>query len=992
MTGTPTRFLAREKELDVLRRRVSDAVAGRGALLTLSGPPGVGTTRLAREAADRAGAAGMSVAWGECRAGLLDRPFGALAEAIENAALTMPRDQVLADLGTDAGPLLRICPGLAAALPTLVPAVPLEPVDERLRLGEALFGWLTRMAARTPLLVVLDEYQLADADVRAMVDYLARRLRGAPVLLLCVSSIVVKKARATKPAGVLDQIALEGLDLGATAALIGAMSDRPIMPATVDVIQAVGHGNPLLSVELYRHMVEESLLPGPGGAATLPPPTALPQSIDQVVAWRAARLPTANRAAFNVLAAFPGGAAPHVVATIAGVIKGRAVEALDGLVADGLARVNGDGTRYEIVHPQIRTALLGAMAPHLRAQLHRRVAEVLEAEAGNERRQMATELAHYWFESRSIPGRERGLGHFLLATEQARAAYAHNRAVNCLRAALDVAPQDNATRLDLTGRLALAEAAAGLRKDALASASRALELGGAGTPAHAADRASPSAEALAAVTDTLRTLADGIDADQASALDALREAALERLGADRSARSDSLPHARLSLLAETWQELDFDGVGVLAWADLQPQAAAVLSTQGTEADKAELMVLQRPRTRVETAAAAEAARAWRRPAATLRALGATASDLIGRLGMFDEGQGWASQYLATAERYGSVRDRVRALALLARCHSTRGEFAAARERIEQAEGILPGLAGAPSPSAEMLADEVTISRFAIDYFLDADWRATSKAVAAPKKPRPAGLLIGALRCIALKRSGKPAEAGALLERLLPAVTEVPPLTLYRDAALRATLTALWEIGAAEHAPTGLTLLGLARSVGVGGQVDASIDLTEARLLGMAGRLAESRAAFAAARSSATATGSLPQVALIGYDEAVILAAAGPRYYGEALNLLSAAGERFERMGMRGWSDRVSALTLFNFKEASAPGGRLFFTYPRGLSRREADVVRLSAAGARPSEVAAELEMDRNDVEGALTSALKKLRGKSLDELPQLARRHGLGGL
>lgn len=993
MTVTETRFLAREKELDLLRRRVADAIAGRGGLVTLSGPPGVGTTRLAREAGHRAVATGMVVAWGECRAGLLDRPFGALAEALEARALTRPTDEVLADLATDAGPLLRICPGLAAKLPTLVPAVPLDPVDERLRLGEALFGWMTRMAARAPLLIVLDEFQLADADLRGAVQQLAKRLRGVPVLLLCVSSTITAKARkrTTKPAGVLDAIELDGLDVGATAALIGAMSDRPILPATVELIQSIGQGNPLLSVELYRHLLEENLLPAPGAAA-LPSPAALPHTIEEIEAWRLARLPTQLRAALNVLAAFPRGAAPNVVATVAGVIKGRAIEALDGLVDDGLVSVNADGTRYSVTHPYVRAALLDAMAPHLRAQLHRRIAQVLDAEAGDERRQVAGELAHHWFESRTIPGRERGLGHFLLATEQARAAYAHNRAVDCLRAALALAPEDDATRFDLISRLALAEAAAGLRRDALASAALALELSRSGTSAHAADRASPSAEALTAVSDTLRTLAEGIDFDQVDALDSLRSAALDTLGADRSARTESLPHARLHLLAESWRELDLHGTSLLVWSELAPRAAGVVTAFGTEADRAAVMLVQRPRTRAETAATAEVARASRRPATTLRALGATASDLIGRLGLFDEGAGWADQYLATAERYGSVRDRVHALALLARCHAARGDFTVAADRCDRAGRLLPALAGAPSPSAEMLADEVVVSRFALDYFVDTDWRATLKTVAPAKQPRPAGLLLAALRCICLQRSGSAAEAGALLERLLPAVAELPALTLHRDAALSATLTAVWELGAAEHASTGLTMLGLARSAGVGGQADASHDMAEARLLGMAGRVAEARARFAAARLSGAAAGLFPQLALIDNDEAIVLAAAGARYYGEALNLLTSAGEKFERLGMRGWSDRVSALTLFNLKDASAPGGRLYFTYPRGLSRREADVVRLAAGGANPGEVAAELELKQGEVESAQASALKKLRGKSLDELPQLARRYGLGGL
>jgi hypothetical protein len=292
----------------------------------------------------------------------------------------------------------------------------------------------------------------------------------------------------------------------------------------------------------------------------------------------------------------------------------------------------------------------------------------------------------------------------------------------------------------------------------------------------------------------------------------------------------------------------------------------------------------------------------------------------------------------------------------------------------------------------MLEDDIAISRFALAHFLDGDWTVLTKSLPPTRDHRPAGLLLDALRCLASKRAGKAADAGALLESLVPALAELPPLTHYRDAALITTVAAMWELGAAEHAAAGLSLFNLARNAGIGGQAEASLDLTEARLLALAGRVSDARTAFAAARTTATAFGFVPQLALIDHDEAVGIAAAGPRYYGQALILLSAAGEKFERLGMRGWSDRVSGLTLDTFKDASVPGGRLFFTYPRGLSRREADVVRLLAGGAKPAAAATDLDIKQDELDKVMASALKKLSGKSVDELPQLARKYGLGGL
>src|SRR5690349_14432307 len=111
----PLRFLGRERELEQIRNRLSDAVEGHGGMLVVTGPPGIGLTSLAGEAAARAAAAAppVTVAHGRCLPGTAGRPFSGLADALEEFARSQPAAEVLADLATDAGPILRICPALA---------------------------------------------------------------------------------------------------------------------------------------------------------------------------------------------------------------------------------------------------------------------------------------------------------------------------------------------------------------------------------------------------------------------------------------------------------------------------------------------------------------------------------------------------------------------------------------------------------------------------------------------------------------------------------------------------------------------------------------------------------------------------------------------------------------------------------------------------------------------------------------------------------------
>ena len=60
----PGSLAGREQELAALQGWLAEALAGRGRLVVLAGPPGIGKTRLAEELADSARRDGQRVLWG----------------------------------------------------------------------------------------------------------------------------------------------------------------------------------------------------------------------------------------------------------------------------------------------------------------------------------------------------------------------------------------------------------------------------------------------------------------------------------------------------------------------------------------------------------------------------------------------------------------------------------------------------------------------------------------------------------------------------------------------------------------------------------------------------------------------------------------------------------------------------------------------------------------------------------------------------------------
>ena len=141
-------LLERDRELEQLDRLVTDACAGRGRLVLVEGPPGIGKTSLLEAARDRARERDMTVL--AARASELDRdfPFGVVRQLFEPlvAAAAAPRRATLLH-----GAAALAAPLLGGGAPE--PAAGKATGDPALRLFHALY-WLTaNLAARRPLLL-----------------------------------------------------------------------------------------------------------------------------------------------------------------------------------------------------------------------------------------------------------------------------------------------------------------------------------------------------------------------------------------------------------------------------------------------------------------------------------------------------------------------------------------------------------------------------------------------------------------------------------------------------------------------------------------------------------------------------------------------------------------------------------------------------------------------------------------------------------------------
>src|SRR2546429_4801748 len=173
-------MVGRSEHLEVLNDALADAGAGEGQLVVVGGSAGIGKTRLAIELQRQALAAGTLVLAGSCSHIELSLPYLPFLEAIGNYFSLADLAQVRTLVGPAARELAHLFPQLGIQPATHTG----DPSQAKLRLFEAFFALFSALSRPQRLLIVIEDLHSADSASLELLDYLGRRLRVEPVMLL----------------------------------------------------------------------------------------------------------------------------------------------------------------------------------------------------------------------------------------------------------------------------------------------------------------------------------------------------------------------------------------------------------------------------------------------------------------------------------------------------------------------------------------------------------------------------------------------------------------------------------------------------------------------------------------------------------------------------------------------------------------------------------------------------------------------------------------
>ncbi|MGH3080112.1 MAG: ATP-binding protein, partial [Gaiellaceae bacterium] len=347
-------IVGRSNELDSLKAFFARTGRGTSALL-LEGDAGIGKSTLWLAAVDAARERGLRV--------LISRP----AEAEQRLA-----HAGLGDLFEDV--LELVGPGVSAPrrraleVALLVEDAGGRSVDPR-TLGVAVRSALRILAAESPLVLAVDDFQWLDPSSVDALAFALRRLGEESVLLLLACRVgegaqPSELERAIDPDRV-ERLLLGPLSLGAIHQLLASRLGPSFGRQELLRVYEASGGNPFFAIELARALAQLTSPPAAGE------PLPVPAELEALLAQRLADLPPRTVEVLNVAAAL----VRPTLALVEAAAGNDLATALRPAVDAGLARMDGDRIRF--AHPLFSLAVASQLQPDEWRGLHARLAAVV---------------------------------------------------------------------------------------------------------------------------------------------------------------------------------------------------------------------------------------------------------------------------------------------------------------------------------------------------------------------------------------------------------------------------------------------------------------------------------------------------------------------------------------------------------------------------------------------------------------------------------------
>ncbi|GAB3022426.1 AAA family ATPase [Mycobacterium bourgelatii] len=372
--------VGRRWEMAALEAMVDRAISGRGGVVTVVGPPGIGKSRTAREVAALAAARDAEVFWTFCESHATEVPFYAVTRLLR-ASMGMADLTGSAARGRIRQQLPDADPGDLALLDDLLgvadPDVPLPQIDPDARRRRLTALINTASLARTrPALYVLEDAHWIDAVSESMLaDFLSVVSRAPSMVLITARPEYTGLLAQVRGAQTVDLAPLSDSDI--TTLLAELLGRDPSVSELAGIIVERAAGNPFFAEEMVRELVQREVLTGERGAYRCHADAAdvsVPATVQAAIEARIDRLDTAAKRTLTAASVIGARFDAELLAALG--IDATVDTLLNAELIDQVRFT--PSAEYAFRHPLIRAVAYESLLKTDRAQWHRRLATAIQ--------------------------------------------------------------------------------------------------------------------------------------------------------------------------------------------------------------------------------------------------------------------------------------------------------------------------------------------------------------------------------------------------------------------------------------------------------------------------------------------------------------------------------------------------------------------------------------------------------------------------------------
>jgi DNA-binding CsgD family transcriptional regulator len=443
-------LVGRAEELATLSAALDSAARGHGSTHIIAGEGGIGKTRLAAAVSELAAGRGFTRVLGRAYPVETGIPYSLFADAFVPMLRGLPASvlQTLSRGGT--AELMMLFPALR---PDGAQSPAADVAELKPRMLDSFTRLLQRLAARQPLLVLLENLQWADPSSLELLHFVARGAAEHPLLLLCTYNSERREANATLRAmeqsleaiRALSSHTLPPLSRPETSELVcrqfGVSAD--VVADFTTLLHDRTRGNPFFIEETMKALVTSGRVTQENGAwvGWSGEQFEMPRTIRDALGMRLERLSTDARRVATI-AAVAGTQVPHALfEAMAGLDTPALLEAIDELRRERmLVETQADAKlAYEFTHPLLQEVLYAELSRARARALHGEIAEALESLFGDRAQAHADELAVHFLRAEQPAQAERACRYLGAAGLSALERGANREAAEALEAALAIA-------------------------------------------------------------------------------------------------------------------------------------------------------------------------------------------------------------------------------------------------------------------------------------------------------------------------------------------------------------------------------------------------------------------------------------------------------------------------------------------------------------------------------------------------------------------------